>query len=31
VVDQTISILLTQRALWTWPEELFAEASAPAW
>ncbi|MFG1818313.1 serine hydrolase domain-containing protein [Kribbella sp. NPDC049174] len=29
--DQTISILLTQRALWTWPEELFAEASAPAW
>ena len=29
--DGTISILLTQRALWTWPEELFAEASAPAW
>jgi CubicO group peptidase (beta-lactamase class C family) len=29
--EQTISILLTQRALWTWPEELFAEASAPAW
>ena len=29
--DQTVSILLTQRALWTWPEELFAEASAPAW
>jgi len=29
--DQTISILLTQRALWTWPEELFAEASSPAW
>ncbi|WP_433161776.1 serine hydrolase domain-containing protein [Kribbella sp. CA-247076] len=29
--DQTISILLTQRALWTWPEDLFAEASAPAW
>ncbi|HET6985847.1 MAG TPA: serine hydrolase domain-containing protein [Kribbella sp.] len=29
--DETISILLTQRALWTWPEELFAEASAPAW
>jgi len=29
--DQTISILLTQRALWTWPEELFAEANAPAW
>ncbi len=29
--DQTISILLTQRALWTWPEELFAEASTPAW
>ncbi|MEU4290134.1 serine hydrolase domain-containing protein [Kribbella sp. NPDC026596] len=28
--DQTISILLTQRALWTWPEELFAEASSPA-
>lgn len=30
-VDGTISILLTQRALWTWPEELFAEAVAPAW
>ncbi|HZX07325.1 serine hydrolase domain-containing protein [Kribbella sp.] len=29
--DGTISILMTQRALWTWPEELFAEASAPAW
>ena len=29
--DQTISILLTQRALWTWPAELFAEASTPAW
>ncbi len=29
--EQTISILLTQRALWTWPEELFAEANAPAW
>ncbi|TDD29001.1 class A beta-lactamase-related serine hydrolase [Kribbella turkmenica] len=29
--EGTISILLTQRALWTWPEELFAEASAPAW
>jgi CubicO group peptidase (beta-lactamase class C family) len=29
--EQTISILLTQRALWTWPEELFAEASSPAW
>ncbi|MEV5965012.1 serine hydrolase domain-containing protein [Kribbella sp. NPDC051952] len=29
--DQTISILLTQRALWTWPEELFAEANSPAW
>jgi CubicO group peptidase (beta-lactamase class C family) len=29
--DQTISILLTQRALWTWPEELFVEASTPAW
>jgi CubicO group peptidase (beta-lactamase class C family) len=29
--DQTISILLTQRALWTWPEELFAETSSPAW
>lgn len=29
--DGTISILLTQRALWTWPAELFAEASAPAW
>jgi CubicO group peptidase (beta-lactamase class C family) len=29
--DGTISILLTQRALWTWPEDLFAEASAPAW
>ncbi|MEV0286560.1 serine hydrolase domain-containing protein [Kribbella sp. NPDC050820] len=28
---QTISILLTQRALWTWPEELFAEANSPAW
>ncbi|MEU4191382.1 serine hydrolase domain-containing protein [Kribbella sp. NPDC026611] len=27
--DGTISILLTQRALWTWPEELFAEA--PTW
>lgn len=27
--DGTISILLTQRAIWTWPEELFA--SAPAW
>ncbi|MGW7682023.1 serine hydrolase domain-containing protein [Kribbella sp. NPDC054772] len=29
--DGTISILLTPRALWTWPEELFAEASTPAW
>ncbi|TCC56435.1 class A beta-lactamase-related serine hydrolase [Kribbella pittospori] len=29
--DGTISILLTQRALWTWPEALFAEANAPAW
>ncbi|MDX3004249.1 serine hydrolase [Kribbella solani] len=29
--DRTISILLTQRAIWTWPEELFAEASTPAW
>jgi CubicO group peptidase (beta-lactamase class C family) len=27
--DGTISILLTQRALWTWPEDLFA--SAPTW
>ncbi|GAB2674115.1 serine hydrolase domain-containing protein [Kribbella swartbergensis] len=29
--DRTISILLTQRALWTWPEGLFAETAAPAW
>ncbi|HWD78839.1 MAG TPA: serine hydrolase domain-containing protein [Kribbella sp.] len=29
--DGTISILMTQRAIWTWPEELFAEASTPAW
>lgn len=27
--DGTISILMTQRALWTWPEELFA--GAPTW
>ncbi|MGW6200981.1 serine hydrolase domain-containing protein [Kribbella sp. NPDC055110] len=29
--DGTISILMTQRALWTWPDELFAESVAPAW
>jgi CubicO group peptidase (beta-lactamase class C family) len=29
--DGTISILLTQLALWTWPEDLFAEAVTPAW
>jgi CubicO group peptidase (beta-lactamase class C family) len=28
--QQTISILLTQRALWTWPPELFEEANSQA-
>lgn len=28
--QRTISIVLTQRALWTWPPELFEAVSAPA-
>jgi CubicO group peptidase (beta-lactamase class C family) len=29
--QQTISIVLTQRALWTWPADLFEAFTAPVW